>query len=161
MILNETAKQRFEICKQCPFYQAETGVCLYIVKHTGRKGRIFHPAGINNLKARCPDRTNRRWLSIPSLHPWVIDTLYYSLSLSESHRFTQMGIVPLDIMSTIYKKSVEKPVRSLLLESLIKLSRTPNQYQHLPFLEVDHISGSLSQRDIPLTTVIDKIIFLK
>lgn len=127
---------------------------MFIVKHTGRKGRLFHPAGVNNLTARCPNRKDRKWLSIPSLHSWAVQAMYGPLSQSESHKLTRYGIRPLETMGIVYKEMLAKPKRSELLQSLIKLSKQANDYRHLEYVRVNWRTGQLDEGDIPFSAVI-------
>lgn len=135
-------------CANCPHYRPRTDVCGYLVRHTAKKGRLTHPAGIANPRARCPNPKDRRWDSIPSFHAWYLFVWHIHLTEHELHYFTKFGIgwvKPLGTVELVYQKFCEQVAtsdnlglprpplpekRSVLLAEFTRLSKTPNDYRH-------------------------------
>lgn len=135
-------------CSNCPHYRYRSDTCAYLIKHTGKKGRLNHAAGIVNPRSRCPDKDYRRWTSVPSYHAWYLFVWHMHLDDNELHFFTKFGIhwlKPFGTVELLYSKYRKKQImaeqigaplpplpekRSLLLNEFILLSRTPNDYRH-------------------------------
>ena len=133
----DIAEERLSICRKCIYYQ-EGDRCGYLIEHTGKRGYLKHSTfGVSNLKARCPNKFNRQWYSIPSYHAWYINTKYMKLGKDRLHRLTMYGIGNvLDLASDIYNYIKENnPESSVnlhdIFEDLTNVKQTPNDYRYL------------------------------
>lgn len=146
--------KRFDVCKHCRYYLANLHACRYLKETTARQGRLDHPAGIGNPRARCP-HPNRYWWSIPSYHPWYIITNHMPLDRETIHQLTKYGIQhikPIGVMMMIYSYRASNPQlppppsRSVIYEEYSRTMKTPNDYRHLLNQNVNYISGELTPK---------------
>lgn len=137
---------RRNVCEQCPHFRG-TNTCGYLVDKTGKAGLLTHSSGIRNPRSRCPDKENRRWSFIPSYHAWYIgelaETDNYVL-----YRLTRDGvnyIQPIGVVNYLYSLGFDEVPRSILLNEIKSLSKSPNDYSYIPRmnLKLDYRTGDI------------------
>jgi hypothetical protein len=144
--LKKLIATRRSICEQCPHFKGKN-TCGYLQEKTGKAGRLDHPLGIVNPRARCPDRENRRWNFIPSYHAWYIDEMT-SVSEETIRNLTRRGVAyikPIDMVNYLYSLGFTNMSRSVLLKEVQAIATYENDYKYIDKLgyAVDYVTGRI------------------
>ena len=150
--INELVITRHKVCKECEHYN-DNETCNFLIIKTGRKGRLNHPSGIGNPRARCPlefkyTDTVHRWNSIPSYHTWYTRTHIVPLTKSEQHLLNRVNLKrfgPIQLTTLCHKyhkqHNTTPPLRSLLLQEIDAIAKCPNDYNYDAFKDIDLVTG--------------------
>jgi len=139
------AQKRYEICKQCEFYN-KNDTCQILVRK-GKAGQLFHERGIGNKRTRCPKRF---FLSIKSLHSILISLFIRGLSENESHYWTTNRVSPNTVLEALHSLFLpEKMKRSEIKVRLESIMKYANDYQNPSIAVKEMISLHGEPEDIP------------
>ena len=142
---------RRSVCGNCEHYNRKKDACTFITLRTGKLGLLKHHYGVRNPKARCPYFYERKWNFVPSFYAWEINRLLMPLTPQEVYEYTRATYLStFSIIDRLYTKA-EKDVnetpmkRSAIIALLRSINAYPNEYQHVEYLDVNYVTGELTE----------------